>query len=242
NVDSKTAVKENMSSQKGNALFLILIAVALFAALSYAVTQSGRDAAGIEEEQELLDAGVAQQCEGAVNHAIKRVKTLNGCQPDQISYEIEGGINVNDDAPADESCHLFRENGGGATPCGAYEDPKTDTGQITMDDTETVAVTAGGTYLQCTDWSGSKCRMQYSLDGSDFTSVGEICTYKDGDGRGSSKFAQELFCAAACGGNPTDAKILLNDMDYYLEDDGSLTPMDQEECTGLFDIDCDCFE
>ena len=109
-----------MGRQRGNALFLILIAVALFAALSYAVTQSGRGNAGIEREQQMINQAVSEQCTASVNYAVNKLKLIVGCDSSEISYELADGSNANASAPADKSCHIFHANGAGVAPCGAY--------------------------------------------------------------------------------------------------------------------------
>jgi hypothetical protein len=108
------------STQSGNVLFLILIAVALFAALSYAVTQSSRGAGDADAEKAALDSAVSDNCVSNVQAAELKVSLLNGCDASEISYELEDGTNPNALAPVDESCHVFRDNGGGGYACGTY--------------------------------------------------------------------------------------------------------------------------
>ncbi len=122
---SVTAVAERNTSksaltiyrQSGNVLFLILIAVALFAALSYAVTSSSRggDSTGFSREKAKLAAAELVQYGIQLEQAILRMKMVNKCLDTQISFEnpIDPDY-LNPNAPASGSCHVFLPSGGGA--------------------------------------------------------------------------------------------------------------------------------
>lgn len=106
-----------LSSQRGNALFLILIAVALFAALSYAVTSSGRSGGSeISREKTILAASQAIEYGGLLQSAIDRLRVVNRCTDNQISFEnaiVTGYANAG--APLDKRCHVLDPAGGGLT-------------------------------------------------------------------------------------------------------------------------------
>jgi hypothetical protein len=105
----------NISSSKGNALFLILIAVALFAALSYAVTQSGRGGGDISREREEIAAAEVAQYIGQVEQALQRLRVISGCSDEDISFDQAswGHNNYTHTPVAAESCEIFHVNGGG---------------------------------------------------------------------------------------------------------------------------------
>jgi len=76
----------NMRREDGNVLFLILIAVALFAALSYAVTSSTRSSGGdASSETNLISSAQIVQYPSAVGTAIVRM-VISGINIDEIRF------------------------------------------------------------------------------------------------------------------------------------------------------------
>ena len=105
----KMSSQSYRSSEKGNVLFLILIAVALFAALSYSVTQSTRSGSGsTEREKAILSSASMTQHPTAMRTALIRM--------------VLGGVDVTDlkfNATADfgsltQAELVFHPQGGGA--------------------------------------------------------------------------------------------------------------------------------
>lgn len=102
------------TNQHGNAVFMILIAVALFAALGFVFSQSSRTSTSfLTDEEANAYASQIIAYGNEVRQAVKRL-TLRGCSDTEISFEnsvVAGYENPN--APSDKSCHVFDVSGGG---------------------------------------------------------------------------------------------------------------------------------
>lgn len=114
------------NTQNGNILFLVLIAVALFAALSYAITSSNRSGdSKIQQDKAKLYASRLLQYGAEVEHAISKLRLINGCSLKEISFESNDWPNAtyynNPWSPPDEHCNVFSHNGGGVIKKG-FED------------------------------------------------------------------------------------------------------------------------
>ena len=121
----KSFCSSHRSGQQGNVLFIILIAVVLFAALSYAISMSTRNNqkdAGAEKIQ--VTAAALIQYATSVENAITRLRAANSCADTDISfgtpvYETLAGAVANPDSkfsttPPNNRCHVFDINGGQA--------------------------------------------------------------------------------------------------------------------------------
>jgi hypothetical protein len=94
-------------SERGNALFLILIAVALFAALSYALTQSGRGGGNISNQTALITAGQVSEAPADIRSAVSRM-VLSGVSGTSLVY-------YHASSTADAAVNVFTQPlGGGA--------------------------------------------------------------------------------------------------------------------------------
>lgn len=96
------------TGENGNALFLILIAVALFAALSYAITQSGRGGGTVDRETSLIAAGQVVEFPATVKTAVTRMM-ITGTPASGAT-----GISL-DTTPAGNTYEVFDPAGGGMT-------------------------------------------------------------------------------------------------------------------------------
>lgn len=121
----KDTVKVYRRAQEaGNALFLILIAVTLFAALSYAVTQSNRSSGqSASEEANLIASSQVTQYPSGIRTGITRM-LIKGTGVSELTFNAPGSYG------GDATVEVFHPSGGGvvfqsASP-DVVADPATD--------------------------------------------------------------------------------------------------------------------
>ena len=102
-----------MKNENGNVLFLILIAVALFAALSYAVTQSTRSGGGDASREKITteSATILQQSLGIRTAAIRLVHS-QGVAAENLLFDPPA--NFSGMTPGEIARAVFHPQGGGA--------------------------------------------------------------------------------------------------------------------------------
>jgi hypothetical protein len=97
------------SNQRGNVLFLILIAVALFAALSYAVTQSSRSGGDSARETNILNSAQLAQYPNQIRTAVLR-QNIDGVDITAVRFNAPADFATLDN----NRIGVFHPEGGGA--------------------------------------------------------------------------------------------------------------------------------
>lgn len=116
-------------SEKGNILFLILLAVVLFAALSYAVTQSLRGGGqGASNETNLVSSASLTSYPVGVRAAILRM-TVGGTDVTTLRFDPPSVFAIGITTSALQALNVFHPSGGGAVfsliPSNALVTPST---------------------------------------------------------------------------------------------------------------------
>lgn len=105
------------TGQSGNALWYILIAIALLAALTLTLTRNAsKNADNLPREQARVLAERAYRTLNTYQEAVSRLM-MAGCGENAISFEnASQPAYANANAPSDKRCHLFDMAGAGLAP------------------------------------------------------------------------------------------------------------------------------
>ena len=121
---------KTVNTESGNVLFLILIAVALFAALSYAVTSSTNSGGGnANDESALVNSAAITQYPASIKTAMIRMQVSNGIDPLEFKFDKPPYTDL-----TDTTTGVFHPDGGGATYSQSNPDVVVQGGTATNED------------------------------------------------------------------------------------------------------------
>lgn len=107
-------INQSRKNESGNALFLILIAVVLFAALSYAITQSNRGGGAPNRETNLISSTTVTQYSSAIRTGVTRM-ILRNTDPMDITFEAPTEAAFTSLTVNATRNNLFHPDGGGVS-------------------------------------------------------------------------------------------------------------------------------
>lgn len=117
------SARSSCAKEQGNVLFLILIAVALFAALSYAVTSSTRSSGtGVSKDKARANAAAIIQYTSSIKTAVDRLRISAGCNETTLDFRNpiymrnNGSLVMLPNVTAPPQCRLFSSDGGNMIP------------------------------------------------------------------------------------------------------------------------------
>lgn len=118
-------LSQSRQREGGNVLFLILIAVVLFGALSFAISEGSRNSQKDAGQEKIESTAAAlMQYAATIENAVTRVRVSNACLDTEISFatpiyeDLSSAVynpdgRFNDPYP-DKRCHVFESTGGQA--------------------------------------------------------------------------------------------------------------------------------
>lgn len=107
-------ISSRLQKERGNVLFLILIAVALFAALSYAVTQSSRSGGDASKETNVINTASLTQYPNSVRTSVLRL-IIGGIAPEDLSFNKPDQFDTATHTTFIASRGVFHPSGGAAS-------------------------------------------------------------------------------------------------------------------------------
>ncbi len=108
--------------ESGSVLIIIMVAVTLFAALSFAVSDimSSGDPNVINNQEAGLFANEIIDYGRSLRETVRELNINNGCSSMEVSFENDFIEDYEHSPPAEERCRVFERNGGGM----AYVQPR----------------------------------------------------------------------------------------------------------------------
>ena len=115
--------KHMNTNTSGNVLFIILIAIALFSALSYVVSNMLRGGSGTEisEQRAEVFAGEILNYARSIRQGVHTV-LINGCDVLDVSFTTSSLSGYDHTPAADNSCKVFHTDGGGISYIAPLDD------------------------------------------------------------------------------------------------------------------------